>query len=95
MRIPPLTSKTISALRLPLIIGVMFIHNSSADLPGMDLSEAMNAVTCWGEVNYIIKMVSGTLAACAVPLSSFQDTCFLSRPMNFAAKSIMVKSSRD
>lgn len=48
MRIPPLTSKTISALRLPLIIGVMFIHNSSADLPGMDLSEAMNAVTCWG-----------------------------------------------
>lgn len=48
MRIPSLTSKTISALRLPLIIGVMFIHNSSADLPGMDLSEAMNAVTCWG-----------------------------------------------
>lgn len=71
MRIPSLTSKTISALRLPLIIGVMFIHNSSADLPGMDLSEAMNAVTCWGGVNYIIKMVSGTLAACAVPLFFF------------------------
>lgn len=48
MRVSQLTSKTISALRLPLIIGVVFIHNSSAELPGMDISEAINDVTCWG-----------------------------------------------
>lgn len=71
MRVSPLTSKTISALRLPLIIGVMFIHNSSAELPGMNLSEVINSVTCWGGVNYIIKLVSGTLAACAVPIFFF------------------------
>ena len=41
-------SKTISALRFPLIIGVVFIHNSSANMPGMDLSEALNSVTYWG-----------------------------------------------
>lgn len=50
MRVSPLTSKTISALRLPLIIGVMFIHNSSAELPGMNLSEVINSVTCWGQI---------------------------------------------
>lgn len=71
MRVSQLTSKTISALRLPLIIGVVFIHNSSAELPGMDISEAINDVTCWGGVSYIIKLVSGTLAACAVPIFFF------------------------
>lgn len=43
-------SKTISALRLPLIIGVVFIHNSSAGLPGMDLDSIINQDVSWGGV---------------------------------------------
>ena len=41
-------SKTISALRLTLIIGVVFIHNSSADLPGMNLNAIINQDVWWG-----------------------------------------------
>ena len=66
-----LLSKTISALRLPLIIGVVFIHNSSAELPGMDLSSVISQSSNWGNVDYIIKLVSTVLAACAVPMFFF------------------------
>ena len=41
-------SKTITALRLPLIIGVVFIHNSSVDLHGMDLNDIIYQDVRWG-----------------------------------------------
>lgn len=64
-------SKTISALRLPLIIGVVFIHNSSANLPGMDLQHIVNQDVRWGGVNDVISLVSTVLASFAVPMFFF------------------------
>ncbi len=40
-------------------------------MPGMDLSEALNSVTYWGGVDYVIKLISAVLSACAVPIFFF------------------------
>lgn len=66
-----LLSQTISVLRLPLIVAVVFIHNSSAELPGMDLTEIINQPAFLGGVNNLIIFISGIIAACAVPMFFF------------------------
>lgn len=66
-----LLSKTIDALRFPLIVGVVFIHNASSRMPGYDLGEVLNEPLWWGGVDDMIVLVSGILAACAVPIFFF------------------------
>lgn len=66
-----LLSKTIDALRFPLIVGVVFIHNSSSGMPGYDLGQVLNEPLWWGGVDDMIVLVSGILAACAVPIFFF------------------------
>lgn len=61
-----LLSKTISYLRFPLIVGVVFIHNKMASIPiqGKDINYGEQ----WPWINYIIDFFSDVLPTISVPL---------------------------
>lgn len=87
-----LLSKTIDALRLPLIVGVVFIHNSSSGIPGYNLDEVLNEELWWGGVDSIIVLVSGIIASCAVPIFFFfSGYLFFRNVENFEKKVYLAK----
>lgn len=86
-----LLSQTISVLRLPLIVAVVFIHNSSAELPGMDLTEIINQPAFLGGVNNLIIFISRIIAACAVPMFFFFSGYLFFCKVNTFSKEIYFK----
>ncbi|MDE6697091.1 MAG: acyltransferase family protein, partial [Muribaculaceae bacterium] len=63
-----LQSKVIDFLRFPLIVGVLFIHNSGVK---EIVQQNRNLSTATNVVNLIVDLFSNTLAAVAVPIFFF------------------------
>ena len=64
-----LLSKTVTALRFPLIVGVVFIHNNLAT--GISVNGVVHGMDCSQWYYYIVNLISGTFASATVPLFFF------------------------
>lgn len=64
-----LLSKTVTALRFPLIVGVVFIHNNLAT--GISVNGVVHGMDCPQWYYFIVNLISGTFASATVPLFFF------------------------